>query len=398
MLTARTITGKKICLGFDYTKESLLSLRNKEEFICPICGEGVVLKLGDRRIFHFAHKQGSSCRDVYENESFYHMEGKRQLFQWLVRQKIPAALEYYISDIQQRPDILFKFNDKTYALEYQCSTIPENVFFKRTKSYLDHHYIPLWILSSDQIHQKRKTLIGLSNFQYLFVRSTSTGNLYIPSYCPEQRQFRFVESITSFSIKNAFFHSSIYPKKYTTVEDVLEPNMSKTINLSSWNSEMEKLILNWSVHPQPGQLHFFQEIYNRGLNLFLMPPEIGLPVAHSLLLQTPLIIWQTYFYLDVLADKDPNDTISFHEIKDHFNKRKYRNDIMRRNLPQIEQLNPILPIIEYMMLLERLGIVRRKSDSLFEVQRKITIPISNREREEARGDFYKKNRRILLIQ
>lgn len=58
MLTAQTKIGEKICLGLDYKKDTLLALRSKEEFFCPICGESVLLKLGDQRIFHFAHKQG----------------------------------------------------------------------------------------------------------------------------------------------------------------------------------------------------------------------------------------------------------------------------------------------------------------------------------------------------
>ncbi|MBT2697131.1 hypothetical protein J7E79_06860 [Bacillus sp. ISL-40] len=213
MLTAQTKIGEKICLGLDYKKETLMALRNKEEFFCPICGESVLLKLGDQRIFHFAHKQGGACRDFYENESNYHMEGKRQLFQWLIRQKIPSVLEYFDREIQQRPDIMFNHNGKKYALEYQCSTIPESIFIKRTNSYLQNGYIPLWILSSNKILIKKRNIVVLSNFQYLFLRTTSSGKFYIPSYCPEKQQFHLVESITPYSTKNAFANHSFYPIK-----------------------------------------------------------------------------------------------------------------------------------------------------------------------------------------
>ncbi|MFJ7729346.1 competence protein CoiA [Neobacillus sp. NPDC097160] len=395
MLTACTKTGKKLCLGFDYRKETLLDLRRKEEFVCPVCGEGVLLKLGDQRIFHFAHKQGSSCRDEFENESSYHMEGKRQLFQWLIRQKIPSVLEYYDREIQQRPDIMFKHKGKKYALEYQCSTIPEKIFQKRTKTYLENDYVPLWIISSSHIHQKRKEIIALSNFHYLFLRSTSSGNLYIPTYCPEKHLFQLVESITSFTIKNAFVESFNYPPFKVELDALLEPEKKIHLNLSRWNSENERFILNWALHPQSGQKIFLHEIYNRGLNLFLLPPEIGLPVSHSLLIQTPPIIWQTYLFLDVLANKNPNDSITFQELTFHFNKRIQRKNIILRKLPQLEQLNPILAQIEYLQALEHLGVLQRKGENAFQVQRKIIIPKSNREREEAKQLFYQKNSNIL---
>ncbi|WP_066071192.1 competence protein CoiA [Neobacillus soli] len=396
MLTARTKTGKIICLGYDYKKETLLYFRSKEEFICPICGESVLLKLGDQRIFHFAHKQGSTCRDFYESESVYHMEGKRQLYQWLIRQKVPSVLEYYDREIQQRPDIMFKYNGKKYALEYQCSTLPEKVFIKRTQTYLENDYIPLWILSSTHIHQKRKDIVSLSNFHYLFLRTTTTGKFYIPAYCPDQHLFHLVESITSYSIKNAFIQHSLYPLEKTKLDGLLEPKMGNHLNLSSWNREIEKFNLNWTLHPGKGQKTFLYEIYNKNMNLFLLPPEIGLPVPHSILIQTSPVIWQTYLFLDVLANKNLDDLITLQEINMHFKKRISRKEIVLRKLPQLEGLNPLRAEMEYLMQLVQLGILTRKGETIFQMRRKIIIPKSNREREEAKLLFYKKNSHILF--
>ncbi|MCL6573192.1 MAG: hypothetical protein K6T88_16165 [Bacillus sp. (in: Bacteria)] len=390
MLSARTKTGKNICLGYEYKKETLLYLRSKEEFLCPICEETVLLKLGDSRIFHFAHKQGGSCRDFYESESVSHMEGKRQLYQWLNRQKIPSVLEYYDREIQQRPDIMFMYNGKKYALEYQCSTIPESVFIKRTKTYLENEYNPLWILSSNHIQQKKKKIIQLSNFHYLFLRSTSSGTFYIPTYCPDKRRFHFVESIISYSIKNAFAQQTLYQANEMKFKSFLEPKMSLQLNPLSWNSEIEKSTLNWSLHPGHKQKLFLHELYNRNMNPFLLPPEIGLPVTHSLLIQTSPLIWQTYLFLDVLANKNPYDLITLQEINGQFKKRISRNDIILRNLPQLKSFNPFLAVIEYLQHLEKLKILNQKGSTTFQVLRKIIIPKSNREREEAKNNFLQK--------
>jgi competence protein CoiA len=395
MLSAQTKSGKRICLGYDYKKETLLYLRNKEEFICPICGEDVLLKLGDQRIFHFAHKQGGTCRDFYENETPYHMEGKKQLYQWLIRQKIPSVLEYYDKEIGQRPDIMFEHQGKKYALEYQCSTLPEKVFSKRTQRYLEKEYIPLWIISSSHIHAKKRNITALSNFHYYFLRSTSTGYLYIPSYCPEKHLFQLVEPITSYSIKNVFAHFSLYLPNNLKLDGLLEPSRKHQLNLSSWNSEIEKFNLHLTLHPGKALQPFLHEIYNKNLNLFLLPPEIGLPVPHSISIQTAPMIWQTYVFLDVLARKNPNDLITLQEIKTHFIKRLNRNDIILRKLPQLEAINPLCAVIEYLQHLVRLGILSRKGENLFQLKKKIIIPRSNREKEEAKILFYQKNNRIL---
>ncbi|PLS02921.1 competence protein CoiA [Neobacillus cucumis] len=396
MLTAITKTGKKICLGYDYSKETLLLLRNKEEFVCPVCKEKVVLKLGDQRIFHFAHHQGSQCGEIYENETYEHLEGKRQLFQWLIKQEISSILEFYDPTIQQRPDIMFQYKGQRYALEYQCSLLPDKIFSKRTSVYLENSYIPLWVMSSKHLHQKRKDLISLSNFQYSFLRSSPAGRLYIPAYCSENRHFQIVDSITSFSIKNSFVHLSSFPLQTIQLDSILDPMKNHPPSLNSWNKEMDKFIFNWALHPHTQHKLFFQEVYNRGLNLFLLPPEIGLPVEHSVLIQTPPFIWQTYLFLDVLAKKTPFDLITIKEVNDSLQKRIQNKQIILRNLPQLKNIQPITALLEYLQLLIKLDILTRKSDRGFILQKPIKIPRSNSEREEDKKNFLTQHRCTLL--
>lgn len=390
MLTAKTKSGKKINLGNDYKKETLLLLRNQEEFICPVCGEEVTLKLGNQRIFHFAHKKVGTCRDFYERESVYHMDGKRQLYQWLVQQKIPSVLEYYDREIEQRPDVMFVYQGKKYALEYQCSTISETVFLKRTRSYLENGYTPLWIVGGKQIHQHKRNVVSLSNFDYLFLRRTTEGKFHIPSYCPDQRLFHFLDSIYSYSVKNAFTHNSFISLNKLRINDLLNPQFLNQIPIEQWNQALEKFHLNWSLHPGIHQQAFQQEIYKQNLNPFLLPPEIGLPVQHSLLIQTSPMIWQTYFYLDVLSKKRPKDVFSFHETERCFNMRIRRKEIIIRNLPQFEGINPMNAVNDYLKQLEKIGMISRIGEKNFQLQRNLVIPHSNREMEEQKKLFYMK--------
>ena len=45
-------------------------------------------------------------------------------------------------------------------------------FVKRTQNYFQHGYIPLWIMGSKNIKAKRKNLLSLSSFDYLFLRES----------------------------------------------------------------------------------------------------------------------------------------------------------------------------------------------------------------------------------
>lgn len=387
MLTARTKTGKKINLGYNYNKATLLYLRDKEEFLCPICGEEVTLKLGDQRIFHFAHKQGGTCLVSYEPETISHMEGKLQLYQWLARQRIPAVLEFYDKEIQQRPDIMFEYRGRRFALEYQCSVLPENIFTKRTNAYIQKGYTPLWILADSHIYLKKGNIISLSNFHYLFLQAASKGEFFIPAYCPEKHQFQFIQSIFPYTIKNAFCKIFTSLLRNLQIESLLSPLYVNQFNIKNWNQELEYFLLNWLLHPSPRQNAFLHEIYRHNLNPYLLPPEIGLPVPHSVFIQTPIIIWQTYVFLDGLIDKKAGDTINLKEISYHINKRIQRKDIILRNLPQLASVQPIIPVMEYLQNLVKFGILLQKSDDIFQLRHNIVIPRSNREKEAAKEIF-----------
>jgi competence protein CoiA len=396
LLTANTRTGKRISLGYQYNKETLLVLRRNEEFICPVCGEEVTLKLGEHRIYHFAHQRKENCREVYERETEYHMNGKLQLYQWLIGQRIRAILEYYDSDTQQRPDIMFEYNGNKYALEYQCSPIPEDQFISRTINYFQHGYIPLWIAGNKLIKTNRKNIYTLSCFTSFFLQTNKVQQFFIPSYCPEHRLLHFTGPLLTLSPNNAFAHNHTFPINDLSINSLFEPILTKKISTGLWNREIEKSNFNWFFHPNPKQKQFLQEIYRNNLNLFLLPSEIGLPVSHSPLVSTPPTIWQTYLFLDVLLTKSPGEYIPLLEFEKSFNRRVRKKDIVIRNLPQFEQINPFIAVKEYILLLESLGMVSILNDTAIQLNTKLMVPRSNQEKEELKRNFLQKNHTFFL--
>lgn len=397
LLTAQTKSGKSICLGLDFKKEVLVKLREKEEFFCPICGEAVLLKLGNQRIYHFAHRSGHVCRDFYENETVYHLEGKRQLYQWLLAQGIPVALEYYDAEIQQRPDIVFRHNGNKYALEYQCSPISEELFQERTNAYFLQNYIPLWVIGNNQLKMKTSNVLSLTSFNYFFLRKSTNGQYFLPSYCPEKKLFHIFGSFLPYSIRNTFTSHIQFPLYNISVPNIIDPILPNPNWLNGWDKEMEKFKFNCSIRPSPEQKRFLHEIYLQHLNLFLLPPEIGLPVRHSLLIQTPTIIWQTYLYMDFIQHLLPNDYIDLRDAERIFYKRLRKKDIIMRALPQISNDSPYIVVEEYFQMLEKMGMVSQKGQFIFQFNKRFTIPKSNREREEQKRLFDQKYSHQILV-
>jgi competence CoiA-like predicted nuclease len=280
-------------------------------------------------------------------------------------------------------------------LEFQCSTIPEEVLNKRTETYLKSGYVPLWILGGKNLQEKYRYSACLTSFHYLFLRKTSEGLLWIPSFSPDQDIFHFLWSIFPYSTKNSFLQKTTKSIYQLTLSDLLNPSLVPRLNLDQWRKATEQYKLNWTLHPGKQQRIFLEEVYNHQLNLFLFPSEIGLPVPHGLFIQTPPFIWQAYYYMDILQNKLPGDIISFQQLEMSFQKRVCKKEIVLRHFPQIDKLNHSSAYMEYTHLLERLGVLIRKTSRHFQIVNPLMIPKTNREKEEQTIHFFIQNRKLL---
>lgn len=138
--------GKLIRITQHLTKRRLEHVRATCKFYCPECRQEVLLKLGEHRVYHFAHKQLSACPLASTGETAYHQAGKMALKDWLTRLGYEPLLEKYVSNIQRRPDVTVAIENKSYAIEFQCANISWKELHKRTEglrlcgalSYMGH--------------------------------------------------------------------------------------------------------------------------------------------------------------------------------------------------------------------------------------------------------------------
>lgn len=112
-------------------------------YFCPVCDSRVTLKKGPVKTAHFSHHHILDCmRYLYKRESVEHLELKHDLYLALTPH-YPAAMEYYLRDIEQIADLLI---NKQLALEIQLSTISPQLIIDRTEGYASIGIDVIWLL------------------------------------------------------------------------------------------------------------------------------------------------------------------------------------------------------------------------------------------------------------
>lgn len=388
MLTAMLSEGTKICLAHKYERSILEELRRREHFHCPSCGERVILKLGERKIYHFSHVKAGCEESRYERESQYHLAGKLALYNWLKQQNIEAELELYDKQIRQRPDITFYYKNCRYALEFQCTTIPDHVFIKRTENYLHNGYIPLWILGGTHLPKMLYHSITLSGFDYLFYRSSTQGPGYIPYFCPDKNEFNIIHSICPASPSKALAAMKKMNVKQASLTSIvtLPPIAPHPTNL--WLKKLERSKLGIGANPNTPYMHFLKELYRKGLNVFLLCPELGQPGYFSLPFVSCPVIWQSYIYLDSLSGLDPGRILTVKEVVGNLKLRVDRGDIILRPLPLAGDMTIEAAVYEYLLRLTISGILSKRHDGSFIFQKKMAFPKTSAAQAAMMEKFY----------
>lgn len=117
------------------------------KYACPVCNQEVHLRRGKIKVAHFAHCRGAGC-SYGEGETEEHLLGKLQIHQWLAQKGITARVEYYLSKISQRPDIMFQWRGQQVVIEFQCSPLSVQRIRERNQGYRFLGIHPYWYLGS----------------------------------------------------------------------------------------------------------------------------------------------------------------------------------------------------------------------------------------------------------
>jgi len=135
-------------------------LYKHEKFTCPHCGSAAILRFGENRNVHFAHKKKASC-SYHEGETAAHYQAKVGIYQELQSLGYVAHIEKRFVDQQGKllciADVYFQTPEgHGVAIEVQRSLISTEKLKKRFDNYRSLGIYVLWVgLARDLKHQVR---------------------------------------------------------------------------------------------------------------------------------------------------------------------------------------------------------------------------------------------------
>ncbi|UTT41959.1 competence protein CoiA [Exiguobacterium aurantiacum] len=112
-------------------------------FVCPECGERVIVKQGVKRRLHFAH-----VHPCGRGESTGHHEDKWGVRQWLQAQRYTVEQEVILGS--RRADLIATRHEERIVVEIQASSLSIESYVERTRHYRDNGLDVVWLASGMQ--------------------------------------------------------------------------------------------------------------------------------------------------------------------------------------------------------------------------------------------------------
>ncbi|QHS21695.1 hypothetical protein GWK91_01435 [Virgibacillus sp. MSP4-1] len=367
MLKAVDRNGTPILL-INKTRQELADLR-REIFYCPQCNEQVFIRAGEKVMPHYAHFQQSSCPNRHNGEGDYHSKGKAALYEWFSTQGIPVEMEYYLSSIQQRPDLLVKWSNRYFAIEYQCAVISPTMVRERTRGYRKAGIFPIWILGENRLKRRGTSQIKATHFDSLFIQKFTPDtqpqilfynpvtDLMTSLVSPSPIKSRIYGRIRSWLLSNSGF------QHFFLKSQVLNPQVYEY-----WLNEKKRFRSLRAKYAGSSDKRFISWLYSKGLHPQYLPSEIHLPVPHHFLMDTPTYIWQSKILLDIIKPLSVGKTFMYNELRSTLQSTQKRCPLASIYLEETAAVE------EYLHLLEGLQILSRVNEFTFRKEKEVVFP------------------------
>jgi competence protein CoiA len=378
VLTARMANGEIIALNKPRNTQELIALKESRLFYCSGCHQKVILKIGTKRRPHFAHMRGGECAAYSESESEYHLEGKYQLFEWLTKQNVEVELEKYIPELKQIPDLLVNNDTQNkIAIEYQCSTISEKLFLSRTSGYLENQITPYWLIGANRIKQVSSYVYQFKDMDWMASRQfiNDLSQLFIFTFDPLNKKFILYSNLLPLTKTKVFAFHSIFLTHTVQLNNMIQQDSKEKSSplLKIWKRNK----VNWRLHmfkqTSPSIQFLKVHYYKQNLHFSLFPPEAGIPTRYIHFIQTPTYVWQAWI-LESIKNRGIHRMFTFKEILQEFRKMVSRNIFQLRTLPLIKNSHFSFAIMDYLNALAIIGLVKKKSSTLFVIVKEVRYP------------------------
>ncbi|MER3125724.1 competence protein CoiA family protein [Bacillus pumilus] len=283
--------GKLIRITHHLSKKRLEHVRTTCKFYCPECREEVQLKLGEHRVFHFAHKQLTAC-PFARGETAYHQAGKEAILSWLERLGHKPVLESYVSKIQQRPDVTVSIGDTSYAIEYQCSNISRQELRNRTAGLREAGLFPIWVIGANRLKRISAQLFSFSSIHWGMLRESQNKSLIF--YCPLQNRFIQLAQFLVFQPTKVCAAMTVRPPSaYGGLSALLSPPLSKRMLHKQWlrciqqfRERPPRILSNESKRLRDVFYEHHQTAFP------FLPTELFIPLQEAYIFTSPVYVWQ----------------------------------------------------------------------------------------------------------
>lgn len=256
-------------------------LERKEDLFCPSCKGRVHLKKGAVMRPHFAHYRRTNCEAFAEGETAEHVAGKMQLKDWFKKLGYDVALEAYLPELRQRPDLLL---DNKLAVEFQCSSIPIDKMRERTRGYADNGFEVIWILGERFEYGKKLTafqkacLFQVDNILSLFTYSAASKKLTVHYDFQLKQNQKMISQKTHFRFGEKINFKPQAKKQH-----------SQRINFKKVHRQL-RLQANKAAP-------FMELLYKNRESIISMPKELYITVPHEWLVPVFSYEWKYRFIL-----------------------------------------------------------------------------------------------------
>ena len=155
--------------------EASRELERHTSFSCLGCKAPVILKKGEIKIPHFAHRAADGDCSFSEGETVAHMEAKMMFAASLRRRGLKAAPEYVIGD--QRADVAAWSPDgDMFVIEVQHSSLSVDILDARVSGYRKKGLPQLWVPFV------RKECFSYGKIDYRYTALNLLGELKVTPY------------------------------------------------------------------------------------------------------------------------------------------------------------------------------------------------------------------------
>lgn len=297
MLVAMTEHQQLFHLTTNLPLEELHRLKKQQSFFCPQCKEQLLLKAGQIKIPHFAHQKNSDCDSLFsEGESTAHLLGKQHLFQLFTSLQLHPILEPYLPQLQQRPDLLIKYKEHQYAVEFQCSSIAYPSFKRRTNGYLNAEITPIWILHTpEKFKNSGIAKISINHTNAQFIQQYKQQRFLI-TYDVKNKSFYYISNLIHIHKLQYFAVVKPLPLSHQRFPFLVPEKISQqqfNLLLKNFRKYRSQFIHPRLLLSKKGvNDRFFRAVYELKLTMTNLPIFLGIPVYNTNSFNIFCIEWQ----------------------------------------------------------------------------------------------------------